>query len=57
MVWHGVSDCPHFHGLRRHVQHAEIFQASHDAIRSIIWHENQKSALFNESIVKEAQTS
>ena len=33
-----VFDCPYFHGLRQ--QHAEIFQDSHDAVRSFMWHED-----------------
>ncbi len=38
---HCVFDCPHFQGLRQ--QHAAIFQALHDAIRSLVWHKDQKS--------------
>ncbi len=38
---HCVFDCPHFQGLRQ--QHAEIFRNSHDAMRSVMWHKDQKS--------------
>ncbi len=38
---HCVFDCPHFQGLRQ--QHAEIFRDSHDAMRSVMWHKDQKS--------------
>ncbi len=34
-------DCPRSQGLRQ--QHAEIFQDSHDAMRSLMWHNDQKS--------------
>ncbi len=34
-------DGPHLQGL--HQQHAEIFQDSHDAMRSLTWHKDQKS--------------
>ncbi len=52
---HCVFDCPHFQGLRQ--QHAEIFRNSHDAMRSVMWHKDQKSvcALVLD-IVNEAQT-
>ncbi len=41
---HCVFDCPHFQGLRQqHKQHAEIFTDSHDAMRSVMWHKDQKS--------------
>ncbi len=38
---HCVFDCPHFQGLRQ--QHAQIFQDSHGAMRSLMWHKDQKS--------------
>ncbi len=38
---HCVFDCPHFQGLRQ--QHAMIFRDSHDAMRSVMWHKDQKS--------------
>ncbi len=38
---HCVFDCPRFQGLRQ--QHVEIFQDSHDAMRSLMWHKDQKS--------------
>ncbi len=47
-------DCRHVQGLRQ--QHAEILQNSHDAMRSHVWHNDQKSALLL-AIVKEAGTS
>ncbi len=37
---HCVFDCPHFQGLRQ--QHAGIFRDSHDAMRSVMWHKDQK---------------
>ncbi len=42
--WHqlrGGFDCPHFQGVRQ--QHAGIFQNPHDAMRSRMWHQEQKS--------------
>ncbi len=49
-------DCPHFQGLRQ--QHAEIFQDSHDAMRSLMWHNDQKSVCaLVLAIVNEAQTA
>ncbi len=38
---HCVFDCPRFQGLRQ--QHAVVFQDSHDAMRSLMWHKDQKS--------------
>ncbi len=38
---HCVFDCPHFQGLRQ--QHAMIFRDSHEAMRSVMWHKDQKS--------------
>ncbi len=38
---HCVFDCPLFQGLQQH--HAEILQDSHDAMRSFVWHKEQKS--------------
>ena len=53
---HCVFDCPHFQGLRQ--QHAEIFRDSHDAMRSVMWHKDQKSVCaLVLAIVNEAQTS
>ncbi len=50
-----VFDCPHFQGLRQ--QHAEIFRDSHDAMRSVMWHKDQKSVCAVVlAIVNEAQT-
>ncbi len=54
---HCVFDCPHFHfqGLRQ--QHAEIFRDSHDAMRSVMWHKDQKSVCaLVLAVVNEAQT-
>ncbi len=52
---HCVFDCPPFQGLR--LQHAEIFRDSHDAMRSIMWHKDQKSVCaLVLAIVNEAQT-
>ncbi len=52
---HCVSDCPHFQGLRQ--QHAMIFKESHDAMRSVMWHKDQKSVCaLVLAIVNEAQT-
>ncbi len=52
---HCVFDCPHFQGLRQ--QHAEIFRYSHDAMRSVMWHKDQKSVCaLVLAIVNEAQT-
>ena len=52
---HCVFDCPHFQGLLQ--QHAEIFGDSHDAMRSIMWHKDQKSVCaLVLAIVNEAQT-
>ena len=53
---HCVFDCPHFQSLRQ--QHAEIFRDSHDAMRSVMWHKDQKSVCaLVLAIVNEAQTS
>ena len=53
---HCVFDCLHFQGLRQ--QHAGIFQDSHDAMRSVMWHKDQKSVCaLVLAIVNEAQTS
>ncbi len=50
-----VLDCPHFQGLRQ--QHAETFRDSHDAMRSVMWHKDQKSVrALVLAIVNEAQT-
>ncbi len=38
---HCVFDCLHFQGLPQ--QHAMIFRESHDAMRSVMWHKDQKS--------------
>ncbi len=52
---HCVFDCPHFQGLR--LQHAEIFRDSHEAMRSVMWHKDQKSVCaLVLAIVNEAQT-
>ena len=52
---HCVFDCPHFQSLRQ--QHAMIFRDSHDAMRSVMWHEDQKSVrALVLAIVNEAQT-
>ncbi len=52
---HCVIDCPQFQGLRQ--QHAEIFRDSHDAMRSVMWHKDQKSVCaLVLAIVNEAQT-
>ncbi len=42
-VRHCVSDCPHFQGPRPGLQHTDIFQDSHNAMRSLVWHKDQKS--------------
>ncbi len=53
---HCVFDCRHFQGLRQ--QHAEMFQDSHDAMRSLMWHKDQKSVCaLVLAIVNEAQTA
>ncbi len=53
---HCVFDCPHFQGLRQ--QHAQILQDSHDAMRSLMWHKDQKSVCaLVLAIVNEAQTA
>ncbi len=53
---HCVFDCRHFEGLRQ--QHAGIFQDSHDAMRSLMWHKDQKSVCaLVLAIVNEAQTA
>ncbi len=53
---HCVFDCPHFQGFWQ--QHAEIFQDSHDAMRSLMWHNDQKSVCaLVLAIVNEAQTA
>ncbi len=52
---HCVFACPHFQGLRQ--QHAMIFKESHDAMRSVMWHKDQKSVCaLVLAIVNEAQT-
>ncbi len=52
---HCLFDCPHFLGLRQ--QHALIFRDSHDAMRSVMWHKDQKSVCaLVLAIVNEAQT-
>ncbi len=52
---HCVFDCPHFQGLRQ--QHAGLFRDSHDAMRSVMWHKDQKSVCaLVLAIVNEAQT-
>ncbi len=52
---HCVFDCPHFQGLRQ--RHAMIFKESHDAMRSVMWHKDQKSVCaLVLAIVNEAQT-
>ncbi len=53
---HCVFDCPHFQGLRQ--QHAQVFQNSHDAVRFLMWHSDQKSVCaLVLAIVNEAQTA
>ena len=53
---HCVFDCLHFQGLRQ--QHAGNFQDSHDAMRSLMWHNDQKSVCaLVLAIVNEAQTA
>ncbi len=50
-----MFDCPHFQGLGQ--QHAMIFRDSHDAMRSVMWHKDQKSVCaLVLAIVNEAQT-
>ncbi len=55
---HCVFDCPHFlqfQGLR--LQHFDVFQDSHDAMRSLIWHKDEKSVCaLVLAIVNEART-
>ncbi len=52
-----VFDCPHFQGLSMQ-QHAQDFQDSHDAMRSLMWHKDQKSvSALVLAIVNEAQTA
>ncbi len=52
---HCVFDCPHFQGLWQ--QHAMIFRDFHDAMRSVMWHKDQKSVCAVVlAIVTEAQT-
>ncbi len=56
MLLSHVFDCPHFQGLRQ--QHAEIFRDSHDAMGSLMWHNDQKSVCaLVLAIVNEAQTA
>ena len=52
---HYVLDCPHFDSLR--LTHADLFQEASGALRSLLWHKDQKSvcALLL-AIVAEAQT-
>ncbi len=53
---HCVFDCPHFQCLRQ--QHAKILQDSHDAMRSLMWHNDRKSVCaLVLAIVNEAQTA
>ncbi len=51
-----MREFPHFQGLRQ--EHAEIFQDSHDAMRSLMWHQDQKSVCaLVLAIVNEARTA
>ena len=53
---HCVFDCPHFRDLR--LQHAELFEQAHGAMRSFMWHKDQKSVCaVILAIANEAQTS
>ncbi len=53
---HCDFDCPHFQSLWQ--QHAGIFQDSHDAMRPLMWHKDQKSVCaLVLAIVKETQTT
>ncbi len=53
---HCVSDCPHFQGLRQ--QLAGTYQDPHDAMRSLMWHKDQKPVCdLVSAIVNEAQTA
>ncbi len=53
---HCVFGCPHFQGLRQ--QHGEIVQDPHDAMRSFMWHKDQKSVCaLVLAFVNEAQTA
>ncbi len=57
---HCLFDCPHFLGLWQ--RHALIFRDSHDAMRSVMWHKDQKSvcalvlAIVNEAQIPYAHT-
>ena len=52
---HCLFDCPHFGGLRS--EHAQLFHEAHGAMRSLMWHKNQKSVCaMILAIVNEAQT-
>ncbi len=53
---HCVFDCPRFQGLRQ--QHAGNFEDSHDAMRYLMWHNDQNSVCaLVVAIVNEAQTA
>ncbi len=53
---HCLFDCPHLQGLWQ--QHAEVFQDSHDAMSSLMRHNDQKSVCaLVLAIVNEAQTA
>ena len=52
---HCLFDCPHFGDLRS--DHAQLSDEAHGAMRSLMWHKNQKSVCaMILAIVNEAQT-
>ena len=52
---HCLFYCPHFGDLRS--EHAQLFDEAHGAMRSLMWHKNQKSVCaMILAIVNEAQT-
>ena len=53
--WHCLFDCPHFGDLRS--EHAQLFHEAHGAMRSLMWHKDQKSVCaMILAIVNEAET-
>ena len=52
---HCLFDCPHLGDLRS--EHAQLFDEAHGAMRSLMWHKNEKSVCaMILAIVNEAQT-
>ncbi len=48
--WHSMTQA------HRHA-HAEVFQDSHDAMRSLMWHKDPSACALVVAIVNEAQTA